>query len=84
MTCAWRRRTEVLLCLPSADEHLLSNTDTSAGVSANTRMFAVNVNQKLFDLIRFAERLWTEIKDLGLVHVGKKLMVRHHWSAKRQ
>lgn len=28
VTCA-RRRTEVLLCLPSRDEHLLSNKDTS-------------------------------------------------------
>lgn len=28
VTCA-RRRTEVLLCLPSTDEHLLSNKDTS-------------------------------------------------------
>lgn len=66
VTCA-RRRTEVLLCLPSTDEHLLSNKDTSReegreGKEAHDVFSSYKLNGFL-DLTRAAERLMAEIKD---------------------
>lgn len=68
MTCARRRRAEVQFCLPSADEHLLSNT-TRLEAGRKTRTLSVTVNQKLCYFMRLAHRLWAEIKDFGLVWV---------------
>lgn len=68
MMCAWRRRrTEVLLCLPSDDEHLLSNTDMS-GVGGNENKNVCGVKCKLKVVLLntpsqttldWNQRLWT-------------------------